>query len=309
MRQIKPYGIMFHHFCDAKHPKGQGAISGEELEEMLHYVGLDNILPAEDFQRRLVSNKLKNTDVCITFDDNLKCQYDVAYPVLKKYKITALWFIYTSPFEGINERLEIYRYYRTVTFSSIDDFYDCFFNKLMESEFEIMVNKGLKDFSPDNYSMFPFYSYNDRKFRFIRDEILKEKYFQVMDGIIEKDDNFSIEKIRKDLWMDESCIKQLAAEGHMIGLHSHTHPTQLAETSYKDQKREYISNFETIKRISGKEPISVSYPCNSYNDDTLKVMNSLKISIGFTAIMVSDISNPLTLPRNDHANILKEMKL
>ncbi len=276
---------------------------------MLHYVGLDNILPAEEFQHRLILNKLRNTDVCITFDDNLRCQYDVAYPVLKKYKITAFWFIYTSPFEGINERLEIYRYYRTVAFNSIDDFYDFFFNKLMESEFKDIVNEGLNNFSPNNYLMYPAYSYNDRKFRFIRDTILKEKYFQMMDEIIEKNDNFSIQKIRKDLWMDEACIKQLNTDGHIIGLHSHTHPTKCAEMSYKDQRMEYIRNYAVIKKILGRSPISVSYPCNSYNNDTLKIMSSLGISIGFTATMVSDISNPLTLPRNDHIIILKEMKL
>ncbi len=31
-QQMKPYGLMFHHFYDAKHPKGQGAISEKELE-------------------------------------------------------------------------------------------------------------------------------------------------------------------------------------------------------------------------------------------------------------------------------------
>jgi peptidoglycan/xylan/chitin deacetylase (PgdA/CDA1 family) len=303
---MKPHGIMFHHFCDAMHPKGQGAMSGEDLEMMLHHVGLDNILSAEEFQYRLASNKLKSTDVCLTFDDNLKCQYDVAYPVLKKYKITAFWFIYTSPFEGINEKLEVYRYYRTVAFDSIDGFYDVFFNTLMESGFKDMVREGLKDFSPENYLMDqPFYSTNDRKFRFIRDKVLKEKYPYVMDKIIEENGGFSMEEKRKDLWMDEVCIKNLATDGHVIGLHSHTHPTEMASAGFQRQKQEYVRNYEIIKQILGRAPASVSYPCSSYNDDTLKIMDSLGISIGFTATMVSDLRDPLTLPRNDHANVLK----
>jgi peptidoglycan/xylan/chitin deacetylase (PgdA/CDA1 family) len=306
--QTKPYGMMFHHFCDAKHPQGQGAISGEKFERMLHHVGLKNILSAGEFQERIRTNKFKDTDVCITFDDNLRCQYDVAYPVLKKYKINAFWFVHTSFFEGIDGKLEIYRYYRTVSFKTTEDFYDLFFSKLMESDLGNMVNEGLKDFSSDDYSSYPFYSYNDRKFRFIRDNILKEKYFQLMDGIIEKDNDFSIEKIRKDLWMDEKCIKQLSADGHIIGLHSHTHPTQIAKLSYHDQEKEYVKNFEMIEQILGKQPTSVGYPCNSYNDDTLKIMKNLNISVGFVATKVPGALNPLTLPRNDHANILREME-
>ena len=31
----KPYGIMFHHFYNGNHKKGQGAISSEEFEYMI----------------------------------------------------------------------------------------------------------------------------------------------------------------------------------------------------------------------------------------------------------------------------------
>ena len=37
----------------------------------------------------------------VTFDDNLKCQYDIALPILDKYSLKAFWFIYTSPLDGV----------------------------------------------------------------------------------------------------------------------------------------------------------------------------------------------------------------
>jgi Polysaccharide deacetylase. len=310
MKRIIPHGIMFHHFYDGVHPKGQGALSGKELDDILCFIGLDNILSAKEFQERAILGKLRKQDVCITFDDNLKCQYDVAYPVLKKYNIKAFWFIYTSPFEGVNEKLEVYRYYRTVRFSSINNFYRFFFNKLVESEYQKLIYDGLKKFNADEYlNSFSFYSHDDKKFRFIRDEILKDKYFSVMDGIIERDDRFSIKKIRDKLWIDTYGIKHLHKNGHIIGLHSHSHPTGLARQTRDVQTKEYSRNYNVIKNLLHDEPKSVSYPCNSYNKDTLRIMRDLNIKIGFKATMSFDVFDPLIIPRKDHANIQKEMKL
>ena len=306
---MKPHGIMFHHFWNEKHPRGQGAISGDELEEMLHFIGLKNILPAREFQESVISKTLKRKDICLTFDDNLICQFDVAYPVLKKYKMTAFWFIYTSPLLGVDERLEIYRYYRTVAFDSINKFYEYFFNYLKESAYKDLVDEGLKNFFPNKYLCESlFYSENDRKFRFIRDKILKEDYQILMDDIIKRDRRFSIREAREKLWMDINCIKKLNREGHIIGLHSHTHPMNLGERSYVEQEAEYTKNRNVIKKIISEIPLSVSYPCNSYNGDTLKIMKNLGISVGFTATMDFDRENPLTLLRKDHADLLLEMK-
>ncbi|MBK7669699.1 MAG: hypothetical protein IPJ32_21645 [Sphingobacteriaceae bacterium] len=58
-----------------------------------------------------LENKLKEErNLYITFDDNLKSQYEIAFTGIKKFNLKAFWFIYTSPFEGILERIEVYRF-------------------------------------------------------------------------------------------------------------------------------------------------------------------------------------------------------
>ena len=56
--------------------------------------------------------------------------------------------------------------------------------------------------------------------------------------------------------------------------------------------------------------IAVSYPCNSYDKNTLKHMQDMGIQIGFRAnladIRLEDAS--LEYPRQDHANILRAME-
>ena len=65
-----PHGIMFHHIHDESHPPGgQGSISADQFEAILNFVGIDNILNPEEWIYKLLKNKLKKNDFCITFDD------------------------------------------------------------------------------------------------------------------------------------------------------------------------------------------------------------------------------------------------
>src|SRR4051794_18619226 len=95
------HGIMFHHFHDDDvdleggigHPAGQGSISADTLRAMIQSIGPTRILPAHEFLHRAVAGKLTDHHVCLTFDDNLMCQYDVAVPVLEEFGLTAFWFV------------------------------------------------------------------------------------------------------------------------------------------------------------------------------------------------------------------------
>ena len=82
------HGIMFHHFHDnGIHTKGQGSINKDEFKNMINFIGKENILDADIFFEKFRENKLKDNEVCLTFDDGIKCQIDVALPVLEDLKI------------------------------------------------------------------------------------------------------------------------------------------------------------------------------------------------------------------------------
>jgi hypothetical protein len=176
---------MFHHFYDEQHPRGQGAISSEDLVALIRHVGRDRILLAQEWLSRADARTLGDTDVCLTFDDALLSQYEVAIPVLEDMGLTAFWFVYSSVFQGKLEPLEIYRKFRTTSFETVDDFYEEFF-KIANTVYPDECRCKLGDFRPDQYlAEFPFYTRNDRIFRFLRDDVLKpERYHRVMDGMI-----------------------------------------------------------------------------------------------------------------------------
>ncbi|MFQ5806996.1 MAG: polysaccharide deacetylase family protein, partial [Phycisphaerae bacterium] len=132
---MQPHGIMFHHFHDDRHPAGQGSLSADDLAALIRFLEPGRFLPAREWLRRAVAGTLDNQHLCLTFDDNLRCQYDVALRVLGDFGLTAFWFLPTSALQGRLQRLELYRAFRVRYFDEIDDFYEAFFRTLATSNY------------------------------------------------------------------------------------------------------------------------------------------------------------------------------
>lgn len=305
-----PHGIMFHHFYDDTHLKGQGAISEETFEQMLLSVGIENILTPDEWIEKFESRTLTENNRCLTFDDCLRCQFDIALPVLEKYNLKAFWFIYTSIFDGVLERLEIYRKFRNTVYRDIDEFYFLFLEKTKKMMEDKNIKKTINDFNPSQYKQeFPFYSDNDRLFRYLRDEVMTcEEYHQVMESMIESK-GIDLLDFSKDLWMTKGQIQHLANSGHHVGLHTHTHPTTLILLTEKEQEEEYRKNDLKIRDATGVKPTVASHPCCSYCSKTFDILKDLKIKLAFRSNMDKPFSydNPYELPRKDHAVLKKEV--
>jgi len=306
---MNPHGIVFHHFYDEKHWAGRGAISSNQLSEMIEYLGPDRILSAKEWLERTQKGALNEEHLCLTFDDALLCQYDIAVPVLQEYAITAFWFITSSACSGTLEMLEVYSKFRTTMFEDIEDFYTAFFKIAEGSELGGLVTPALEGFDPETYlSGSPFYSVGDLKFRYTRDRILgQDRYDEVMQSML-SEYQIDIETFASDLWLREHHLKQLHEEEHVVGLHSHSHPTNLGELPESRQREEYQNNFSFLSDILAVSPTSMSHPCNSYNEVTLSILRELGISLGFCADMSQPRLSELEYPREDAVIVLKEME-
>jgi len=310
------HGITFHYFHDEpaggaqpRHPPGQGSLSAAELAELLRCLGPERILPARQWLARALAGRLRPDDLCLTFDDNLRCQYDVALPVLAEFGLTAFWFVPTCVLEGRPQRVELYRAFRVRCFADVDDFYAAFFRALATSDYANLAAEALRDFHPSGYLReFAFYSEADRRFRFVRDQVLgPQRDQQLMDMLIRL---FGLEpdELARDLWMDADCLRELHAAGHVIGLHSHNHPTRLAALDAVAQLREYRDNHEHLARLLGEPPIAMSHPCNSYTRQTLAILEELGIRVGFRANLALVEHGPLEYPRADQADLVRKVQ-
>jgi peptidoglycan/xylan/chitin deacetylase (PgdA/CDA1 family) len=308
-RVVSAHGVMFHHFHDQQHCQGQGAISAQDFRDLVDHVGRRHILPASEWMRRARDGELGDDDVCLTFDDALRCQFDVAFPLMRDLNLTAFWFVYSSVFEGHIELLEVYRYFRTTCFASIEEFYDEFTGDVISAHGEEYVN-AMADFDPDTYlAAHPIYSREDRIFRYLRDDVLGVARYQATMQTLMARKAFDVGAAKNLLWMDDSHLRQLRDAGHLIGLHSYSHPTRLVEMAADAQAGEFRRNADHLERVLGERPACMSHPCNSYDETTLAVLQRLGVAIGFRANMEPTANQSrLEFPREDHANIMKEMR-
>ena len=311
------HGIMFHHFHDEGiHTRGQGSISKDEFYKLINFIGKKNILDADVFFEKLKQNKLKENEVCLTFDDGIKSQIDIALPILEDLKIKSFFFVYTSMFEGRPDNIEIYRYFRMNYFNSVDEFYMNFYkvlNKDLDNFFKIN-----EDVIKNTKTKVPYYTVEDIKFRLIRDKYLKKEEYEIIMINMIKEKNFEPKKHYSNLVFDKKDLKKLNSLGHLIGLHTHNHPTLLESLSYDEQKLEYENCISAISNIIDKPKNEIkfmSHPCGSYNNHTLAILKELDIELGFKQTMTIEpekgmkkINNSfLEIARQDHAKIVKIM--
>ena len=301
---------MFHHFHGGAHLPAQGSLSSLDLENMINWLDKNyTLLGAREYRRKFDEGALRGGDICLSFDDALKCQFDIAVPVLREKNIDAFFFVYSSAFMDNPDPLEIYRYFRTAIFEEIDGFYKAFFEKVEESHGALIhrhqkIYKGL-----DYLSGRPYYSSNDKWFRYIRDQVIdKLDYQDVMEEMmVEK--GFEVGSLKQKLWMSEKELKSLFEIGHTIGMHSFSHPTQISKLSKMEQFSEYSKNKAHLEQILDLSVDVMSHPCGDYNSDTLEVLQQLDVRIGFCAKMPKGkYSSALEMPRENHANVLEDMK-
>ncbi len=304
------HSIMFHHFHNAQHYSSQGSLSSSDFVQMIDWLNNQyTILNASDFKKKLNNFTLKGTDICFSFDDALKCQFDIAYPVLERLGIESFFFVYSSIFSNNPELLEIYRYFRNVCYENIDEFYIDFFESVKSMDKDEYVFQNAKYLSLNYLSDYPFYSENDKWFRYIRDDyLIRNQYESIMSNLMLKKD-FDVKLIQQNLWMSENDLITLDSSGHNIGLHSYSHPTKISYLNKSEQKLEYQRNYKHLSELLSKPINSMSHPCGDYNGDTLDILKEFPIEIGFRCNMtIKEIRSSLEIPRNDHTNVMKLMR-
>jgi len=303
---IKPHGVMFHHFHGQQHPLSQGSLDSDQFEAKLQFLSKNfNLLSPTKFTEKVTSGEIGIRDICLTFDDALKSQFDIALPILQKLKLKAFFFVYSSVFMGEPDQLEVYRHFRFTKFRDVESFYRAF-DRIFEEQFPQQFKAGKLEFERVGYlHAWPFYSPSDRWFRYSRDLILGREHYRDLMKIMMSTHEFKIEQIIDDLWMSTKNICDIYSAGHSIGLHSYSHPTTIHKLEKSQQETEYRKNYDHLKSLNFSVT-SMSHPCGVYNNDTLRILEILKIRIGFrSGHDVEEIKTNLEVPRLDHTYLPK----
>ena len=301
------HGLMFHRFHkNGNSQSGAGSLSQNQFEKVLKLVGIKNIISPTAWIEKTKNKTFTDNDVCLTFDDGLKSQFKYALPILEKYKLKAFWFVFSSVFKKSIDRNELYNKLIFEKFKNQKKFQKSFLKKINLRK-NVFRSKKYLNFYTKNKKLFPFFSNDDIKYRYVRNLILtKHQLKDIMDELFNI--NQKDLKQARSLWMSINDLKKINKLGHTIGMHSDTHNLNFKSLSYKNQKKEYMNNYRFIYKITKKKPNSMSHPLNSYNKNTLKILKKMKINCGFRSTLYSEteanLSN-LEFARNDPAHILR----
>ena len=116
---------------------------------------------------------------------------------------------------------------------------------------------------------------------------------------------YNISKNVSDYYLTKEEILIMKDNGMEFGLHTENHK-RLELLSKNDQKREIIDNLKILKENNVLPELkAIAYPFGSYNEDTLKILDELKINLGFAANKTLEINDSLEIKRID-CNVLKE---
>lgn len=302
------HGVMFHHFHSEPEAARPGSFSAEDFSRALDFLERDfQIVSPEVFFWGISRKQHTQNQVMLTFDDALRSQFEVAHPIMSERGLEAGFAVYSSIYTGSPDPLEIFASFRQECFANFNGFWDAFAAQLEEVSLwnSTAAESGVASgFLED----FPFYSHEEKLFRFVRDEMLSvQEYQSVMWSMIDSHSVFDAKATADRLWMGIEQLRTLVSEGHMVGLHSHTHPTRMDVLSKKEQYFEYHTNYDWIRDNLGAEPHFVAHPCGRYSEETLQVLGDLEINYGFcSTIGDGKFSSNLKIPRVDSTYLLMD---
>ena len=307
--ESRPHGLMFHRFHQDGAPShGQGAISQSSFEAMLTYVGIDRILSPQEWMERARRGSLRNGDLCLTFDDGLKSAWTIALPIMKYFNIKAFWFIYTSVFDDGFDIKEIFSQISTLLYDKNEDFFGDF-EEFLQPPKSLWVSEKYRNYQSDMKSRFSFYADGDIRFRYLRDHYCAlADLKKILEQIVVRKGK-TITDVMDGIWMSPDDVRQLASDGHVIGLHSHDHPSGLEALPLAEQFHQYDLNKRTLEALVGGRISTMSHPLGSYRPETLSLLKDMGIEIGFRSSLhmkenMRLTHPPLELPRADAADLV-----
>ncbi len=229
-------------------------VTPKEFEQELDQIGKSAVFLSQQDIIDIIDNKkdLPNRAAVITFDDGFKEQFELAYPILKRKGIPAIFFVTTKPIECdyVTETHKIHLY-RAHTSS----------DKLIKIKQEIMEKNSIEFELPSYEEAKNVYQYDEKdaaQLKFFLNHKLTEQHKQIVINKTFSLLEFDERQISNQLYMTKEMLKVLADDG-MLGTHGHTHkPLGLLEPekAIDDVSKSIIK----LKKWTNKMVKSLSYP-------------------------------------------------
>ena len=242
------------------------------------------VLPLGEAIRRLYANDLPGNCVALTFDDGNYDFYKVALPILKEFNLPATVYLTTS-----------YVRYNRPVFDSICS-YLLWKGRNTTLDLRQIVGRDEKLDLSDDAARVAAYDHLI-EFASRRNLSAEEKDALVTELARRLKIDYDALCAKRILHLlNPEEVRQLAAEGIDIQLHTHHHWAPLNHQMFS---REVEENRINIHEMTGSWARHFCYPGGNFNHDLLAWLEEMKITTATTCDpgLASHKSNPLLLPR------------
>lgn len=299
--------INFHYIRDnynEPYPSIFG-ITPQQFSDRLDQIGkFAEFLSIEDVVN-IIEKKRKKPDksVVITFDDGFKEQYELAWPILKKKGIPAIFFANTNPIEEKNvtttHKIHILRAYTPPKE----------FQRVLE---KVLREKDIEINYPDVGIAKQAYKYDEvetAKLKFFLNYSLNhDQLFEVINDMF-LELNFEELEISQNLYMTKNMINELAQEG-VLGTHGHTH-RPLGLLPDEEASKDVETSLKKLKKWTGVSVKALSYPFGNKEACSKAVASTAAengVKFGFTMERAGNpnLEFPLFLARYSNSDLPKD---
>ena len=297
--------VMYHYVRsieDSRYPEIKGLELNYFIEQLSFLKKNYNIVTMEDVISSLDGQDLPPNSLLLTFDDGYAEHFNYVYPVLKELGVQGSFFV---PVKAVveHELLDVNKiHFILAALSNIDDI----INDIKADILSYKQQFDLKDFDDYFYEYALANRFDTKEVIFVKRmlqhalpeelrNLLSSKYFEKYVGINEK-------AFAKELYMNESQIKQLVRDGMHVGCHGYDHywwnklDSDLLEMELIKSKKFLMSMGCDMSQWTA------CYPYGSSSDSVMTELESQGCKLAFTTeVKVADIEShsKLLIPRLD----------
>lgn len=209
------------------------------------------VVPLEHYLADSGAFKTRKKIATVVFDDGYKDNIEMAAPILAKYKCPASFYVVT---DCIDRNIPTWTYVLDNVFTKT-------------SKIRIELNF---DFVPESLKVVSLgqASTNKKEVKPWLKKLSNNRRLKILESIFEQCNDVPVPENRMMNWKE---VGQLAADGFIIGSHSHTHPLLASLQDVSEIETELELSAQRIKTELGFFPSTISYPIGSFDERVKKI--------------------------------------
>ncbi|MDR9382126.1 MAG: polysaccharide deacetylase family protein [Natronomonas sp.] len=296
--------VMYHYVRpDGHRPPDYYYLDLDDFRRQLDYFAAAfNLIDRKTFLEAVAGDRrLPEDAVVLTFDDGLLDHYRFVYPELDARGLWGIFYVPTGPYRD-EKLLDVHRIHLLVGRYGGAKLLDPLLDVVGEG---MITDRRIEQFRTYTYRRQDDAEHTKRVKRILNYFVAEDARDEVLTRLEAEFSNATVDA--GDYYISEDHLKEMHANGMLIGSHSVTHRV-LSKLDVDEQRKEISSSFAFLNRVlDGLSVRTFCYPYggfHTFTDDTERLLDASDCRFSFNVeprdVSRSDVDDrPQALPRYD----------